>query len=508
MTISVGSAIYIGVKPLTKIFLNSAIGFYMGRKGHLTPETSQNISILVVNFLAPCLIFNKILSSIDTKDIVAIAVMLMTSFMYIAAGIVFALVVKFLTPNPKYWLGGLLTAGMFTNSGDMPIAYITSFVGGSTFSAEETGKGIAYCTIFLSNLSFCLYNLGCYGLISRDFKKEQQDKENGVYENVCESGLSQLLRKRKKNLQHSSNDIETQQSTSRTASTDASSSSVSSAISRSSKTFERVVTIPDGIADETHKSRNSTGSSRSIHTVHTNNIPELGPIMTTTSEVPQFIEPPKPSKLKKFFLDHHMSYVWEFLVNFTRPPSFSLLLSLLFTFIPPIRRLFYIQPDGIQSLGAGNIPVAPDGGPILGFIMDFTKFAGDAQVPLGLILLGGTVGRLEVKSIPKGFWKSALLMCLFKLVVLPIISVVWTNGMTSVGLIKPSNKIAQFVMILNSGVPTPTMTVYLTAIYSSASGGSSLQMDCVAIYLIMQYSLLVITMTILITYSITSVIHL
>lgn len=141
MTISVGEAIYIGVKPLTKVFLNSAIGFVLARKDVITQEVSQAVSILIVNILAPCLVFNKILLSLGTKDIVAIAVMLLTAILYTALGLGFAMLVKAVTPNPKYWFGGLIVAGMFTNSGDLPIAYITTLSGGTSFHPRRKLQG-------------------------------------------------------------------------------------------------------------------------------------------------------------------------------------------------------------------------------------------------------------------------------------------------------------------------------------------------------------------------------
>lgn len=446
----------------------------------MTPETNQAISILIVNVLAPCLIFNKILISLDTEDIVSIAVMLLTSVLYTVLGLAFALAVKVLTPNPKYWFGGLLIAGMFTNSGDLPIAYVTTLAGGTSFTSAEGAKGIAYCTIFMSTLSFFLYNMGAFNFIAHDFRKMKGDIEKGKMDDKCEPSIKRLLNKHKKEF--------SSQETRRTSLSSIKSTATS---------------IPAIAGPEELREKHSPPSSPEVESTL-----ELQPIMTIRSEIPEIMVPPSPSRIEAFFTRHHIAFLWEFIKNFGRPPSFTLVIALICTFIPPIRRLFYVGSDGLKSWGAGNIPTAPDGLPILGFIMDFTSFAGAAQVPLGLMMLGAAAGQLQIKSIPKGFWKSSLLMCIFKLVVLPIIAIAWMNKMKNLGWIEHSNKMAQLVMILSSGVPTPTMIIYLTAIFRPKDSNSCQQMDCVAIYLIMQYAFLTVTMTILLSYTLVSVIHL
>lgn len=108
--------------------------------------------------------------------------------------------------------------------------------------------------------------------------------------------------------------------------------------------------------------------------------------------------------------------------NFLRPPSMALIGSLTITMIPWVRSLFYQGPNKSSN----GIPLAPDGNPPLRFVMDVTGFVGAAQVPLGLATLGATVQRLSFKDLPKGFWKSVVLMTAFKPVVLPIIAIAWT----------------------------------------------------------------------------------
>lgn len=334
--------------------------------------------------------------------------------------------------------------------------------------------------------------MGAFNFIARDFRQMERDAEMGVMEDTCEPGYKQVLtarRRRRGTNKRNENPVTPEVKSPHSG--------------RASLADSSTETIPDfsGRTTQAHEKPSA------FEQPSPDNL-ELQPVMTIRSEVPEVMVPPQPSRIEAFFKRHHASFLWEFIKNFGRPPSFTLLIALFCTFIPPIRRLFYVGDDGIKSWGASSIPTAPEGLPILGFIMDFTSFSGNAQVPLGLMMLGATAGKLKIKTMPKGFWKSALLMCICKLVVLPIIAIAWTGKMKDLGWIETDNKIAQLVMILNSGVPTPTMVIYITAIFQPKEVEKSLQMDCVAIYLIMQYAFLCVTMTVLLSYTLVSVIKL
>lgn len=158
--------------------------------------------MVIVNYLMPCLIFNKVLSSLDSSDLQTIGVLLLTAVLYQLVGFFFSLTVKATTPNPKYWVGGLLIAGIFTNSGDLPIAYITTLSGGSPFTADDGNKGIAYCVLFLAVFIFSMFNLGMFRMVQRDFIVKGNDIEKGVYDPDVDSppGLLPLFQTLKSHL--------------------------------------------------------------------------------------------------------------------------------------------------------------------------------------------------------------------------------------------------------------------------------------------------------------------
>lgn len=535
----------------------------------------------------PCLVFNKVLLSIDSSDLKTIGVLLLTAILYQVVGLFFSLTTRAVTPNPKYWVGGLLIAGIFTNSGDLPIAYISTLSSGTLFTAHDANKGIAYCVIFLTIFIFTMFNLGCFRLVQRDFTRKVRDIENGLYdpEKDPAAGLQRLFvySKQKfigwfsgKKPVHEVNvGVEiplqtTQPNLERQATIDSSSSGEpepiplveshkslglskidSNASGRSSMARLRPVasiaqkTVPGlgTLADDSDEDQESSlapqpsenikdvinayaqqgklnrVSSRSSYSAPDEETPKttddelsadmniLQKVATTSSVVitkMHKIKQKAHSNKKRFLAfihKYHLTMLWEFIKNFSQPPSAALITAIIFTMIPPVRRLFYAASDSTVQ----NIPDAPDGGPVLGFVMDFTSFVGNATVPLGLCMLGATMSRLGIGKLPRGFWKSILLMAVFKLVVLPIIAIAWTQKMKQLNWISPDNYMAIFVMIISSGVPTATSQVYLTAIYMPPDVDSK-EMDCLAAYLIFQYILLVFSMTILLTYTLKNVI--
>lgn len=662
MALSIGGAIYVSIKPLIKIFLNCAIGFYLARQNILSVEVVQSLSVVIINVLMPALIFNKVIESISGSDIALIGVFCLTMILYLSLGLTFSFITKLCTPSPKYWTGGLIVAGTMTNIGDLPIAYVTTLASGTLFSTKDGSRGTAYSIIFLTVFIFAFFNLGAFRLLERDFTNKIKDIEANVYikDEIPEPGLKHLihlfktkvLKKNKKNSDTSQspskdkptgNNGEDNQNTdkiskqkslnfetdkkvkaetpdpikgidskienesdpnemstglassSNRAHTEASNRAArfSSLVDvheigneanhetqrqlrqlRPFRTTESMSTMSDAFSSLSNMSNDSLDSLRIPVTKNQTNtlkrystnastrnkfVPGIGvvptdPFFENEEEEEEKIEPEKidqvinaysqadriqralttheptrqkdiapstsgpiervPSSLsikslkKKAFAakvwcyKHKLGFFWEFFINFLRPPSVALIIAITFTMIPWVRRLFYIPENGSVKL-----PDAPDGQPALSFVMDITGFVGNCEVPLGLMTLGATIARLRLTSLPKGFWKNVAMLTVFKLGVLPIIAIVWTEKMRSLGWIDKDNRIAVFVMIISSGLPSATSQVYLTAIYTPTDSDDHEEMDCFAAHLIAQYSFLVISMTILLTYTLKNVLE-
>lgn len=145
---------------------------------------------------------------------------------------------------------------------------------------------------------------------------------------------------------------------------------------------------------------------------------------------------PPPSGLRRF---------WAAVSPFISPPGVSLVIALIVANVPPLKALF-VRTSNF------DMPSAPDSKPPLDVVMEIGKFAGPLVPIMGLTMLGAAMSRLTIKSLPKGFWSTVSVMSVLKLVVSPIIGVVWTTQlMAHTSLIDPDDKMLQFVMILSSG---------------------------------------------------------
>jgi predicted permease len=103
----------------------------------------------------------------------------------------------------------------------------------------------------------------------------------------------------------------------------------------------------------------------------------------------------------------------------------------------------------------------PDGLPPLNFFTDFTAHLGNACVPMGILLLGGTLARLEIEQIPKGFWKSVIFMVCARLMVMPVIGILWANQLYRSNWV--NDDISRFLVCIGWSIPSATAQVYFTA---------------------------------------------
>ncbi|GMG18209.1 unnamed protein product [[Candida] boidinii] len=128
------------------------------------------------------------------------------------------------------------------------------------------------------------------------------------------------------------------------------------------------------------------------------NIPTSIAIATETNLSKKHIE--KSGENIPFIQKYKLNWLVFLLKNFLKPNSVVLIVSLAIALIPWTKALF------IQT--KTHIPNAPDGQPPLSFILQYTEYLGQPCVPVGLLLLGSTIARLEINELPKGFWKSVL----------------------------------------------------------------------------------------------------
>jgi hypothetical protein len=92
--------------------------------------------------------------------------------------------------------------------------------------------------------------------------------------------------------------------------------------------------------------------------------------------------------------------------------------SLIIALVKPLKALF-VTVDGFY------MPSAPDGNPPLAFIMAFATFVGNTTVPLSLVLLGSSLGRMAIpRPVSKLPLAAIFLLAFAKLALMPILGVI------------------------------------------------------------------------------------
>lgn len=199
-----------------------------------------------------------------------------------------------------------------------------------------------------------------------------------------------------------------------------------------------------------------------------------------------------PEWLKKIPLT---SFVVFFLKNCLRPCSMAVILALIIAFIPWVKALF------VTTENTPKLNQAPDNAPALSFLMDFTGYVGAASVPFGLLLLGATLGRLKIGKLYPGFWKSAVVLVILRMCVMPIFGVLWCDRLVKAGWVNwEDDKMLLFVIAIDWGLPTMTTLIYFTASYTPPEAEDTTQIDCTSFFLMIQYPVMAISLPFLVSY--------
>ncbi|KAG0671348.1 hypothetical protein C6P45_000802 [Maudiozyma exigua] len=627
MTISIGEAIWASVKPIIKIYLIILTGIILSKLALLSVETTRAISDIVLAVLLPCLAFNKIVGSLETKDAKTVGIVAISAVLVYVTGFGAAYLVKSLLPCPPEWQGGILAGGMFPNISDLPIAYLQT-MDTFVFTEEEGARGIAVAIIFLATFLLCLFNLGGFRLIEHDFKYADMESQSIISPSLdistsyskddepssasSHSASSSLSSDHATSgLQHNGQDslytldsqmaslapthtrssmaptaisslpsISTFSSMTQPSSVQAygeESTTASSSSAISGSTTSRSCTCPTCLATsgtsssifstESHnlRHRNRADSTNTLHSVRsidqrtTLPLQGLPDVIHEYSNVDQFgrerhassasgfsnttmysnmdgstyegsldeeqrqklslMDRIRSAKLTRIITSdatvnkHDIDISGDqilprivmklpgshllmfFLTNCLRPCSVAVFAGLFIAFMPWLKALF------VTTNHTPDVGLAPDQEPVLSFIMDYTGYLGAASVPFGLLLLGATLGRLQISSLYPGFWKTATLLVVLKLCIMPIFGVLWCDRLVKAGWCTwEEDKMVLFVISMTWGLPTMTTLIYFTASYTPPESPEHAQIDCTSFFIVLQYPLLIITLPFLVTY--------
>ncbi|CCF59613.1 hypothetical protein KAFR_0H02040 [Kazachstania africana CBS 2517] len=492
MTVSLGEAIYIALKPILKIYLIIFIGFILARLNIISLANSKCISSVIVNCLLPCLTFSKIVLYISWKDIKTVGVIILSALVMFAFGAFGSLVINKVSPVPKHFFWGLIFAGAFPNISDIPIAYVESISNGAIFSEETAEKGTAYSCIFLFIQTFMTMNLSCWKVLGWDFKDEMDTDVNDIESNKANTGNDASIQVRP---EHDMND-----SHSTLKSFDSSNGRFSDDMEkmgshdRIGRTHTEISSshskLNESLHDFNEKETNNNGNGQFEGDL-TSEQPSKSSRITRYipySQTKHFFKKINHST-SNFVQKHHLGWFSDFLLNFISPKALGCLLGIIVALIPWLQAVF--------STSYVHVHQAPDGEAVLNFVMDTAEYLGQASVPMGLLLLGGSLARLEVHRMSKGYLTSAVLFTILELVLGPIIGVLWTNRLYKINWL--DTEIEKFNMIITWAMPCSTSQIYYTTYFTPVNGPHQ-QLDCLAVLYICQYAVLFISLSITVTY--------
>lgn len=379
---------------------------------------------------------SQVVPSFDPNNMMTVLAIVLSGMVYMVMGLSFGLIVRWFTPIPVTWKGGIVAAGFLGNWSDLVIGYISTLTKSEPFSPQDTDLGTAYSSIFMTVQNIVLFNLGGFQLIKRDFDHRSRAD--------LEKSSSHKLK------------------------------AVREVPAKGTDVFSQQASNSDDIAiDEIDHAPTLFSKTSAVDvTQRCNNNPDL-----TVRE--------------KVSLGRRVWLAFKPLLN---PPSITLIASLIVANVQPLKALFI-------HTGSFSVKDAPDQRPPLDFIMETARFVGPSAPVMGLMLLGAAFSRMSIKSLPKGFWKSIIVMAIFKLVISPIIGMVWTTQLAKhTSLIRTENKILQFVMIMTSSTPSATSLIYLTTIFAPLDK-HSVEMSALSALLLAQYALMLVTLPVVVSYS-------
>lgn len=480
--IAIGTIIWLAVKPLIRLLICLLSGIILTKRDLFPAAAARTIGQIIINVCFPFLLFSKIVPAFDSSNIHFIGPLALVAVLYHVIGITIAWSIKQFCWVPHRFRYGFLAAGAWSNIGDIPTAVLLGLTSSPPFnSSTDSNTAIAYLSVFLIVFNITVFSCGGHKLVLMDYQGPDLDPEQ-------DRALTQIRRRH---------------------------------------IFRRLCdlrgTVPLGTIkpDPEHAHQNSepvssTGDQEKIEADHRVPVPAEITEVRTDSPTPTIIDivvdskhekhtndsaVPTPSRITK--LTSFLDPVFKSLLS---PPSLSILIAIPISIVVPLKALFL--PVNQQSI---VIPTLPDGQPPLSFLLDAAQFIGSAAVPLGLICLGGALARLHLPAPPDASLSSSspsrstrffnsfkglpltsiTLLALSKLILVPIFGMLIVQSLVSHNIIPKDDKVLRLVCLICACLPTSTTQVYLTQVYSGTG-----QVEWLGAYLVPQYVLMVLTMTV------------
>ncbi|KAL6931353.1 hypothetical protein ACO0R3_002816 [Hanseniaspora guilliermondii] len=497
--LSLGECIYISIKPIIRVYLILGTGYLLSKKGLLTPQMTKDISTLVVNALLPCLAFNKIVNYISYKDIKMIGIIVLTSLIIYSLGLLGGVLVYFGFKTEPRFFYGLLFCSSCTNISDLTISIMQSEGLQAIFTTEQLGKGVSYAVIFMSVQNFCLMNLGLmtipYYDVREDLKKDEEDNKS-MHDTITNA---------------SGNTMDGDGSC---ASDELDSEEIEEAeIAHHQENFKQRRQRRASLQSVLTRPFTNTGGDGTTELVREYSI--VSKVKTGDFDVSKpmdlYAEHPsenidqkaaemvpelnlKRQTFSEWCYKNKLGWLYYVLINFKRPCSVATVLGLLCALVPWLRILF-VKQKGY------HIHQGPDNAPVLSVFMDFTLYVSQASVPIALLLLGGTIAKIDLGKLDYKFLKAAVVLNVYRLCVMPIIGIAFVNRLVAIGWLDKGDAIQRLSLVMTFAVPSATACLYFTAMFTPVTG-PQVQMACLGSVYVVAYLMFFVTLAVVLTYTI------
>ncbi|KIK41114.1 hypothetical protein CY34DRAFT_226853 [Suillus luteus UH-Slu-Lm8-n1] len=475
-TIVIGHLLWISVQPLIRLqasfsklplrffhvryhffrFLCVGCGFGITKAGLLPATAARGLGQIIINVTTPNLMFSTIVPSFDSSNIAELGPLVIVALIYMLIGITLSWIIKQFFWVPHRFRHGILVAGGWANTADIPISVTLSIMASAPFNGtDDENLAVGYIACFLLVFYVTLFSLGGHRCVMMDF--DGPDLENDQVKERLQTKHAKTL----------------------------------SRLAAGFVRLRRIFFFNHPPIKEIHSEDSQNGGEKeSPHSPSTS--VQSDPLLSDEAQKVSATTSLPGSIAGHVAVTHaHWSFKFvslalEFLRSLMNPPSLAIILSFIIAVIPPLKALF------VPGVPGTHIPSAPDGQPPLSLFMKTAQFIGGASVPMGLIALGSALARL---SIPRNQWSSLPLgaigsLAIGRLVVMPVLGIIICQQFTHIGLIDSSNNVLRFVCFFLSGAPTATAQVYLTQVYSGTGNAEHL-----SAFLIPQYIIMFISMT-------------
>ncbi|BGO99695.1 Protein M3 [Rhodotorula toruloides] len=506
------------LQPLIRIAIPAAVGFTLVKRKLFPGEGTKALSLLIINFTLPCLLFSKIVPSFTPDNVHALGPIILAAFFYQALPGILGVLARAITETPRCFRYGILSAYMFGNWGDLPTAVIYSIAANAPFNgASDEALGIAYVSGFILVNYISSFPLQGLRLVQVDYHHPPDPARELRYEDG-EFGAFRKYANRLvfgRPMRHELEEQRCRQLSKEGAGKDVSEGELDldgrggeatiSALRYRQPRLRSIATQTDPNATSRTSRTPVTGLSTSdcppLETVPTNL--SIGSAHTQADQAGA----PSDAQASDASLSQHPSTttrildsIWRLLRPIvTSPPTMVLLSALIIALIPDLRILF-IPPT---SSDASFAPTAPDGLPPLAVLYDTASFVGAASVPLGLIVLGASIAKLRLpKPLSRLPLAGIVAMALIRLVVVPVCGFFFVKQLVKIGMVEETNAVLRFVMVLFSCVPTATNQVTYQIIF--APSGVDSNADLLAAYLLAQYAVWAFSSVVLTAFNLNS----